>query len=107
VLATFQNGTNTFAAVIEGVNYPIYGFLFNPEKAVGGRYKFNSFPTSGTAVQLNRFFADKFVFKCKSSNQSFGWYSQEVANIVNAWAKVETTTSFGGMYIFAKTELYI
>lgn len=75
VLATFPDGSNTFAAVIEGVNYPIYGFQFNPEKAIGGRSKYNPFPTSGAAVQLNRYFADKFVFKCKESNQKFGWYS--------------------------------
>lgn len=91
---------NEFATVIEGKNYPMWGLQFNPEKATSSMSKFNAFPHSPLAIQLNRFFADYFVFKTKMSDQAFCCYSQEVENLVGNGHHVETTTYYGGVYLF-------
>ena len=51
-----------FVNIYEGINYPIYGFQFHPEKATSAMSKFQkAFDHSNKSIFLNRFFADFFV----------------------------------------------
>ena len=52
------------------------------------------------ALQKNRFFADYFVFEGKKSTQNFGYYSDEVWNLVSNTYKFESDGVHGGMYLF-------
>jgi hypothetical protein len=52
------------------------------------------------AMQRNRFFADYFVFEMKKSPQSYGYYDDEILNLVSNTFKYESDGEHGGMYLF-------
>lgn len=83
----------------------MWGTQFQPDKAFS-RYTSESYPDSSTSVALNRFLADVFVFHAKKSNQKFGWYNQEIHNLVQNYDSFESGTEFGRLYKFKTSDGY-
>lgn len=73
---------NEFVNIYEGINYPIYGLQFHPEKATSAMSKFNPFPHSNSAIYHNRYFADFFVNEARKSTNKFTYSHEEVEALI-------------------------
>lgn len=91
---------NEFVTMYEGKDYPIFGTMIHPEKAVSSMSKFNNFDHSNEGVQLNRYFADWFVRECKKNDNRYSYYSHEVEALIGNYDFFNTDTYYGGIYLF-------
>jgi hypothetical protein len=89
-----------FVNIYEGIKYPIVGFQFHPEIATSAMSKFHDFPHSNRAIYLNRYFADWFVEQARKNTNKMDFYNEETLLLIGNYAKVETDTYYGGVYLF-------
>lgn len=96
---TDENG-DKFVNMYEGIKYPIFGTQFHPEKGSASMFKFRDFEHTNSAQQLNRYIADFFVQEAKKNTNKFPTYAEEVAALIGNYEKLETTSYYGGLYLF-------
>lgn len=64
-----------FAATVEGIDYPYFATAFHPEKVLGVFNDDVGINHSWESIQLNRYFADKFITLARQNSNTFGDFS--------------------------------
>jgi len=61
-----------FTATAEGINYPFFATAFHPEKTLSMFVDNAGINHSWESIQLNRYFADKFITLARQNPNTFG-----------------------------------
>lgn len=72
----------TFAATIEGKKYPFFGTQFHPEMTSQTWRLGNNVNHSWISIQLNRHFADYFVWLARHNKNSYGTFYEAQGDII-------------------------
>lgn len=86
-----------FVASIEGRKYPIFGTQFHPEQAVLF-YGPNNADHSWLSIQLNRHFADYFVYLARHNTNSLGDFQTAQQQIIDNYDVI--VSKEGTWYMF-------
>ena len=89
-----------FTASVEGKKYPFFATQFHPEKTTTMFLDDAGINHSWESIQMNRYFADKFVSLARRNPNTFGDYETTQAQIVANYDLIVTDTFGGEVYVF-------
>ena len=89
-----------FTATAEGIDYPFFATAFHPEKTLSMFVDNAGINHSWESIQLNRYFADKFITLARQNPNSFGDFATTQQYIVANYDLIVTDTFGGEVYVF-------
>ena len=89
-----------FGASFEGKDYPIFATQFHPEKTSHIYYEGKGINHEWMSVQLNRHFADYFVYLARHNTNSFGDFAETSKYLVQNYDQIVTEGYDSTVYVF-------
>ena len=101
VLATsYDHDNNTFVAIIEAIDYPIYSTQFHPEKNPFEWRDSLPIPHTSEAISVSTYLANFFIFEARKNAQTFGTPSQLKPYLIYNFKIFAVYDNFETIYAF-------
>jgi gamma-glutamyl hydrolase len=89
-----------FVSSMEGKKYPFFGTQFHPEKESQTWLDNAGVDHSWLSVNLNRHFADYFIYLARHNTNSIGNFTEGQKFVIENYNVINTDGYFGSVYVF-------
>ncbi|CDW75644.1 gamma-glutamyl hydrolase a-like [Stylonychia lemnae] len=89
-----------FVASVESDKYPFFGTQFHPEKAARVYREDLYIDHSWLSINLNKHFAEYFVYQTRQNPNNYGTYSETQRDIIQNYDLIVSDQWFDTVYVF-------